>query len=402
MAPRSNNRWSRLTSGFRDPPPKEPSGPSKPLRQDVGRLSQVILGLVSIGFAIVVLATPQLSLSGLFILLAEAVALTAAQTVLAGGRLLAGAKAVTERPQHWGHVIRSWGIIAVGLVAIVLAGFAALDPTLATTAAVIALAVAMVSQSFGRIFQSTGVTLPPWLRGSALATGLLTVVLVAATILFFGFIVAAFAILVGVILLIGGIETVVAGVHPTDPRQFVLLKLILFSSFYGLILINWIDLPGKTVVPGYGIWLLLTYMAPFGVLLVFQGWDAWPLAASLGLLVSLNNDLGYFFVGNLIFGYHVALGPWIAGQLGFQGSAIVTTFQGGSFSLPVASWMMGASIYLRIAVVGGILYYWWTHPKEIVARTASPESAPASLESSSPLDVPLGESAGSGALELTE
>ncbi|MCI4330795.1 MAG: hypothetical protein L3K19_02970 [Thermoplasmata archaeon] len=337
------------------------------MRVEAGRLAQVLLGLFSIGFAIVVLAGPQLSLTGLLYLLGEAVAVLSAQTVLAGGRLLTKAG---ER--SWWRLIRSWGIVGVGVIAVALSVFAILDPTLEATAVVFVLALAVISQGLGRAMQSTGVTLPRWLRGSTLATGVFSVVLVVASVAFYGFALTSFAILVGVILLISGIETVVAGVHPTDPRQFVLLKLILFSSFYGLVLINWIDLPDNKVVPAYGLWLILTYMAPFGVLIVFQGLEAWPLATSLGLLVSLNNDLGYFFIGNLIFGTHVPLAPWIAGQLGFEGSQVVTVFDGGFFTLNVTSWMMGLSIYARVAVVAAILYHWWRHPGEIVARAALP------------------------------
>ncbi len=355
-------------------PKGPPSSTERKLRVDLGRLAQILLGLVSAGLAIVVLAQPQLSLETLTLLLATAVGFSGAQIVLAGGRLMGSQLPELLHPRTWWRVLQPWGVIGIGLVALALATFAGLDPDLAATAAVFVLAIALISQGLGRILQSNGVTLPVWLRGSVLGTGVLSVVLVLLSLAFYGLAIAAFAILVGVILLIGGIETIVAGLRPTDARQFVLLKLILFAAFYGLILINWIDLFGKSV-PGYGIWLILTYMAPFGVLIVFEGWRSWPLATSLGLLVSLFNDVGYFFIGNLIFGFHEPLGPWISGQLGFQGSHIVTTFQGGNFSLDVPSWLMGLSIYARAAVVGLILYYWWRHPGEIVARTAPPPAA---------------------------
>jgi len=232
------------------------------------------------------------------------------------------------------------------------------------------LATVLVLLGLGRMLQAARVSAPTWLRGSLLSTGALILLCVVIAVSFEGFALASFAILAGVILLVTGIETIVTGLHPTDPRQFVLLKLILFSAFYGLILINWIDLFGKSV-PAYGIWLILTYMAPFGVLIVFEGWRSWPLAASLGLLVSLMNDVGYFFIGNLLFGFHQNLGPWIAGQLGLLGNQVVTYFEAGAFTLTVTSWMMGLSIYGRIAVVGVILYYWWNHPGEIVARTTA-------------------------------
>jgi uncharacterized membrane protein HdeD (DUF308 family) len=323
--------------------------------------------------AIEILAVPPLSVNGLLIILAVAVGLTAAQTVLAGGRLLT---AVVGEHRGWalgGRTLQSWWIVGVGLLAVALAVVAATDPTLVATAAVFLLAVALVTQGLGRVARGGGVNVPLWLRGSSIGTGVITVVLVVLSVAFEGYALDSFAILVGLILLISGIETIVAGLHPTDPRQFVLLKLILFSAVYGLVLINWIDLFGKSV-PGYGIWLLLTYMAPFGVLIVFEGWESWPLATSLGLLVSLMNDVGYFFVGNLLFGFHEALGPWIAGQLGFRGSFIVTTFQGGAFALDVPSWLMGLSIYARAAVVAIILYYWWQHPSRLVARIDVPAS----------------------------
>lgn len=354
-------------SGLLDP--EKPGEPKSELRVKVGRAVQVFLGLFCVGFAVVVLATPQRSLTGLLLLIAEAVALVGLQTILAGGRRLFEQRLEFRGPRFWWNLISSWGILAVGAVAIILAAFAVLDLSLAETAAVFALAGALMLQGFARIFQTEGLSLPAWLRGSHIGTGVLTVVLVVVSVAFEGPALATFAILAGVVLLVTGVETMVAGLHPTDPRQFVILKLVLFSAFYGLVLINWIDLFGKTV-PAYGVWLILTYMAPFAVLLVFEGWRSWPLAVSLGLLVSLMNDVGYYFVGNLLFGFHQDLGPWIAGQLGFLGSQVVTIFEGGSFTLDVTSWMMGLSIYARAAVVGLILYYWWQHPGEIVARSA--------------------------------
>jgi uncharacterized membrane protein HdeD (DUF308 family) len=362
--------WGSLGKLSRGEFPRE-----RGIREDLGRLAQVLLGLFSAGLSIVVLAQPQVSLTGLVTLLAVAVGCVSAQTVLAGGRLLLpqgfGPHATNS---WWGRLLVPWGVVGIGLLAVLLATFAGLDSNLAVKVVVFVLALALVSQGLGRVLQSNGVTLPLWLRGSSFGTGVFSIVLVVVSLVFYGLAIAAFAILVGVILLIGGIEAIVAGLRPTDPRQFVILKLIFFAAFYGLILINWIDLFGKTV-PGYGIWLILTYMAPFGVLIVFEGWQSWPLATCLGLLVSLFNDVGYYFIGNLIFGFHESLGPWIAGQLGFRGSTIVTYFEGGNFSIAIPSWMMGLSIYLRAIVVGAILYYWWRHPGEIVARTASPPLA---------------------------
>jgi hypothetical protein len=144
----------------------------------------------------------------------------------------------------------------------------------------------------------------------------------------------------------------------------VLIKLLLFSVLYGFVNINWIDL-FATTAPYYHIWLILAYFAPFGVLLVFQGLKDWQLALSLALLVSLINDLGYFFAGDLLFGFHVQLIPWLAGQLGFLGSEVLFSFQGGLLTFPVTSTLMGLSIYGRLALTGGILYHWWRFPKRL-------------------------------------
>jgi hypothetical protein len=344
------------------------------LRADIGRAAQVFLGLFSVGFAVVVLATLEFSINGLLLLLGETVVLISAQTLLAGGRVVTENWLHLKAPQGWRRFLGGWGLVGAGLVGFVLTVFAVLDPNLATDAAVFVLASVLVLLGLGRMFQAVRLTTPIWLRGSLLSTGALIVLFVVVAVSFQGLALASFAILVGIILLVTGVETVVTGLHPTDPRQFVLLKLILFSAFYGLIMINWIDLYGKSV-PAYGVWLILTYMAPFGVLLVFEGWKSWPLAASLGLMVSLMNDVGYYFVGNLLFGFHQNLGPWIAGQLGFLGTQVVTYFDGGSFTITVTSWMMGLTIYCRAAVVAIILLYWWRHPGEIVARTTAPVTA---------------------------
>jgi len=339
------------------------------IRTNVARGAQIFLGLFSVGFAVVVLAKLEYTINGLLLLLGATVVLLSAQTLLAGGRVLSeNWFHVHAPPSAWWRSIPGWGLVGLGILGCAGAAFAVLDPTLASTAAIFLLASVLILLGFGRILQAGGVAAPLWLRCSLLSSGALILLFVVIAVAFEGLALTGFAILVGLLLLVTGIETVVTGLHPTDPRQFVLLKLILFSAFYGLVIINWIDLFGKEA-PAYGVWLLLTEMAPFAVLIVFEGWRSWPLAASLGLMVSLMNDVGYYFVGNLLFGFHVDLGPWILGQLGFRGNDFVTYFNAGNWGLSVSSWMMGLSIYARIAVVGAILFYWWRHPGEIVART---------------------------------
>ena len=335
----------------------------------------MVVGLTSVIVAVFVLARPVLGVESLLLLLAGAVAMNSVHSLLAGSHVFRSVEGDFALPVWGVRVLRELGILGVGGLAVGIALAAAFFPGTTVVVAITLLTVALAAQGLARIAEGFGRTTARWLRGSSIATGALIVALVIGAVAFEGLALLGFAILVGVVLLVNGVETIVTGLRPTDPRQFVILKLILFAAFYGLVMINWIDLFGKSV-PGYGVWLILSYMMPFGILLVFEGWEAWPIAASLGLLVSLMNDVGYYFVGNLLFGFHEPLVPWVAGQLGFAGSQVVTFFQGGSFTLAVTSWMMGASIYARAIVVAIILVYWWRHPTGIVARTPSPGIPP--------------------------
>jgi len=339
------------------------------------------VGLASIVVGIIVLARPALSVDSLLLVLAGAVALNSVRPVIAGGHRLSVPEE-TWRVPRWGQrLFHSLGLLGIGAVALGMAVAVALFPTRVATAAVPLLGFALAAQGASRILEGVGANVPRWVRGTSIVTGAVIVVLVLATFTFETPAILGFAILVGVVLLVNGIETVVAALRPTDPRQIVLLKLLLFASFYGLVMINWIDLFDKSV-PAYGVWLVLVYFAPFAVLIVFEGLESWPLATSLGLLVSLYNDVGYYFVGNLLFGMNQPLLPWIQGQLGIDGSQLVTVFEAGAFQINVTSWMMGLSIYLRAAVVAIILYYWWQHPTRLVART-SPEPGPSPSVTSS-------------------
>lgn len=336
-----------------------------------GRVAEAILGLWSIGLAIVVLANPRISFDALVLLVAFVAAFAGVREFIIGGARLGILWTYARELPTPARTIRAGALVILGAVTLLLVAIVLTNRGLDLATLVLLLAAAVVAQGFGRIVTGAGREMPAWLRRASVATGALTVAVVLVAVLLPGLALLTVTILLAVVLLLNGIESVVSGLRPTDPRQFVLLKLLLFSALYGLVLINWIDLFGKSV-PGYGIWLLLTYMAPFGVLVVFDGLSDWPLAVSLGLLVSLMNDLGYFFVGDLLFGFHVHLLPWLEGQLGLLGDRVVTIFRGGFFRIRVTSIMMGASIYLRALVVGAILYYWWRHPGRFVSRIGTP------------------------------
>lgn len=335
--------------------------------ETVGRAIEIALGLACVAVSVVVLADPLISLGTLTVLLAVALAFDGLRSVMVGGGPPGWWRTVQRDVRSTAHWIRRLGPLGVGLIAVGFVAAVLLNPHGGEATLLYLLALGAVILGFGRVLQGLGREAPTWLRGSSIVTGALVVLVVGLAIADPSLGLATFAILIAVMLLLGGVQSVVSGLRPTDPRQIVLLKLVLFSLFYGLVLINWIDLFGKSV-PAYGVWLVMTYFAPFWVLIIYEGYSEWPLALSLGLLVSLANDVGYFFVGNLLFGFEVDLAPWIEGQLGFQGSQVVTTFQAGAFSVAVASWMMGLSIYLRAADVSTGLLYWWRHPARIVAR----------------------------------
>lgn len=318
------------------------------------RVLEVVLGLSSVVVSVVVLANLSYQTTELVLLLAVALLFTAVRMVAHGG--------IRRR------VIRleALGIVGGGAIAVIAVAVVIFLPYLGFETLVFLLAISLSIQGLARVLHATRRGRPRWLRGSAMATGLVTLALAGVAVLVPGLAALTLVPLLAVIVLVNGVEMIVFGLNPRDTRQLTLLKLILFSAFYGLVLINWVDLYG-TAAPAYHVWLVLTYMAPFGVLIVFQGFKDWQLALSLGLLVSLMNDVGYYFVGDLLFGFHQPLLPWVSGQLGFQGGTLLFNFQGGFFTIPVTSALMGLSIYARIVVVALVLHHWWRRPSRLPA-----------------------------------
>jgi len=86
------------------------------------------------------------------------------------------------------------------------------------------------------------------------------------------------------------------------------------------------------------------------------------LLLSMGFLASLMNDLFYCPVGMVLFGRKVDLAEWYlwqAGFRGFKGLDVKWTFNGGFFTVPVSSFLMGLTIYARIAATALLCYKWW-------------------------------------------
>ena len=309
------------------------------------RVLEFFLGVVVVVAGVVALANQSQGITTVILPLSFTILLSSIR-MLANGRRLA-------IPLTLRRITLADGALMAMIAAVIIA-----NPALGATTLVDLVAFGLVVQALGKLVHAERRALPPWLRWSTLVTGLVSLALVGVILAFPSLALSTVVVLFGSVAIINGLESAVAGLRPQDRRQLTLLKLVLFAAFYGFVEINWIDLYGNQV-PGYHLWLILAYMAPFGVLIVFQGLKDWQLAFSLGLLVSLTNDVGYFIAGDLFFGKQVAILPWLAGQLGLQGGTVLFNFSGGVITFPVMSWLMGLSIYLRILVVAIVLYHWW-------------------------------------------
>lgn len=139
--------------------------------------------------------------------------------------------------------------------------------------------------------------------------------------------------------------------HALSPE----FKLFIFSIVYGLFYVNYIDLvvPGSKV-PGYHVWLAITYFIPFITLTCIWGLKKWKLIISLGLTASLMNDLFYYPISLVLFGKSPDLFNWYLFQLGLKGFAHAWTFNAGFIKFPITSILMGTSIYLRTAIIIGL------------------------------------------------
>jgi len=145
----------------------------------------------------------------------------------------------------------------------------------------------------------------------------------------------------------------------TDRLHKNIAKLLIIAFIYGFISINYIDLIAPCrYVEWYHIWLAVQYFIPFIVINLLYGIGEWEIVGSLGLIVSLMNDLFYYVFGKLILGINVDLIDWYLFQLGFKGWEYHWWFQGGIFTFPVYSWLMGLSIYLRIITIGLLMHKW--------------------------------------------
>ena len=131
--------------------------------------------------------------------------------------------------------------------------------------------------------------------------------------------------------------------------------LVIFAVLYGLVFINYIDIASSGLNYAYHLWLVLMYFLPF-VGFSMLNLKNWKLTIGLGLITSLMNDVFYgsikYLIGmpeNLTRYYNL----WLIPQ-----NAPLFNLNLGFTVMPVFSWMMALSIYLRIAVVVGLLWNW--------------------------------------------
>ncbi len=131
--------------------------------------------------------------------------------------------------------------------------------------------------------------------------------------------------------------------------------LVVFAVLYGLVFINYIDIASSGLNYGYHLWLVLMYFLPF-VGFSMLNLKNWKLTLGLGLITSLMNDVFYgsmkYIVGmpyDLTRYYNL----WLIPQ-----NTLLFKLNLGFTILPVFSWMMALSIYLRSAFVIGLLWSW--------------------------------------------
>ena len=148
-----------------------------------------------------------------------------------------------------------------------------------------------------------------------------------------------------------------------------LRRLFVSSAIYGLVFINWIDL--YTTGPAYHLWLILMYFLPFMFIFyskkILSIFDL-EIVIALGLHTSLMNDI-FWGIPNAFIRYpEDPLGYlaryyslWLIPQPTFLGWYADIGF----VKIPVYSWTMALTIYLRIIVVALLHFHIKTKLKEI-------------------------------------
>ncbi|MDI9620018.1 MAG: hypothetical protein QFX33_04325 [Candidatus Nezhaarchaeota archaeon] len=149
-----------------------------------------------------------------------------------------------------------------------------------------------------------------------------------------------------------------------DDAKRLLMALVAFSAVYGVFVVNLVDL-GLPLGSWYHVFLGAVYFCPSITIIIASGWRSWSLAAALGILISLMNDLLYGPISNMLSLHVYDLAEWFAWQLGLHGSSASWTFQGGLIKFTMTSTIMGVSIYARLVAMFLLFAIWWrnTHSR---------------------------------------
>jgi hypothetical protein len=131
--------------------------------------------------------------------------------------------------------------------------------------------------------------------------------------------------------------------------------LMIFAVIYGLVFINYIDINSIPPANGYHLWLVMMYFLPF-VGFSLLNVRNWKLTLGLGLMASLMNDVFYgaiMYLAGLPLDVTWYYNLWLIPQ-----NTLLFNLNLGFTVIPVFSWMMALSIYLRIAASAGLLWHW--------------------------------------------
>ena len=149
--------------------------------------------------------------------------------------------------------------------------------------------------------------------------------------------------------------------HTIGQRGFIgvlegkLHFLVIFAVLYGLVFINYIDIASSGLNYGYHLWLTLMYFLPF-VGFSMLNIKNWQLTIGLGLITSLMNDV-FYWLAKYAIGIPTDLSHYYQLWL-IPSNTYLFNLNLGFAVITVTSWMMALSIYLRIAVVAGLLWNW--------------------------------------------
>jgi CheY-like chemotaxis protein len=134
---------------------------------------------------------------------------------------------------------------------------------------------------------------------------------------------------------------------------------LVFAVVYGFVFINYIDVISGGY-EGYHLWLVIMYFFPFATLSMFFPRNL-QLTIGLGLLVSLMNDVFYGLIRNFFIGPYDLTRYYTLWLI--PSNAHLFNLNLGFTVIPILSWMMALSIYLRIIAVLILLRIWFVPAK---------------------------------------